>query len=116
METAARQRPAMYSTAVEGGAKVCVRYSISGHIEMTEYLDFVAERAGWLNIAGWAEATSAQSLTVVAAGPEALVGALEMALTLGPLTSLIDEVDATVEEGPVGPAFSVRSSPVSPAC
>jgi acylphosphatase len=97
-----------YSSEVEGGAPVQLRYTISGRIHVPDYLDFVLERAEWLNISGWAAATGEQSVTLVASGPEALVGALEMACTLGPLTALVAEIDATVECAPVAAGFEIR--------
>lgn len=96
-----------YSTDVEGGAPVSRRYAISGRMEVASYLDFVAERARWLDIRGWVSADGAD-VTLVAAGPEALVGALEMACTLGPLDALVETIDAVDEAGPVGNGFQVR--------
>jgi acylphosphatase len=97
-----------YSSEVEGGAPVQVRYTISGRLDVLDYLDFILERAGWLDISGWAAATDERSVTLVASGPEALVGALEMACTLGPLNALVDEIDATAESAPVAAGFEIR--------
>lgn len=97
-----------YSTDVEGGAPVSRRYAISGRMEVASYLEFVAERARWLDIRGWVSADGAQAVTLVAAGPEALVGALEMACTLGPLDALVETMDAVDEAGPVGNGFQIR--------
>lgn len=96
-----------YSTAVEGGAPVRVRYRIAGRIEPRTYLAFVADRARWLAIDGWASAAEGQA-TVVASGPEALVGALEMACTLGPLDALVDEIEADDEPAAVERGFELR--------
>lgn len=97
-----------YSSEVEGGAPVRVRYTISGRMYVPDYLDFVRERAGWLDISGWAAATGEHSVTLVVAGPEALVGALEMACTLGPLNALVDVIDVAVEHAPVATGFEIR--------
>jgi acylphosphatase len=97
-----------YSSEVEGGAPVRVRYAISGRMNVPSYLDFVVERAKWLGIDGWVAANDDQTVTVIASGPEALVGALEMACTLGPLDALIDEVRPAGEPGPVPAGFSIR--------
>ena len=94
-----------YSTDVEGGRPVCRRLAIAGRLPLPDYLDFAAERANWLSLDGWATA-DADGVTVVAAGPEALVGALEMALTLGPLTALVETI-ATQSE-PRRPASGFR--------
>lgn len=94
-----------YSSDVEGGAPVRMRFAISGRMEVEGYLDFVAERARWLGLSGRAERSGAQSVSVLAAGPEALVGALEMACLLGPLDALVESLvpassDEPVPEGP----------------
>jgi acylphosphatase len=99
--------PATYSTDIEGGRPVRMHYAISGRMRVPSYLAFVAERATWLGLAGWAQAAGRDAVTVVAAGPEALVGALEMACTLGPLDALIDRIDARAEPLPVAPGFRV---------
>jgi acylphosphatase len=97
-----------YSTAVEGGAPVRVRYAISGRLDVSSYLDFVAERAGWLGISGWVAANDDNSVTLLAAGPEAMVGALEMACTLGPDNALVEDIIATDAPGPAVTGFEVR--------
>ena len=104
-----------YASDIEGGAPVRTRYEISGRINVPDYLDFVAERAAWLNIGGWAAASSEHSVTLVASGPEALVGAFEMACTLGPLNALVETIEATAETPSPAAGFVVRSSPESPA-
>lgn len=96
-----------YSSDVEGGRPVRVRYEIGGRLDVPAYLAFVAERAGWLDIAGWA-AAEGDGVTLVAAGPEALVGALEMACTLGPLDALVTHIAGTATNEPVGAGFHLR--------
>ncbi len=71
------------------GRSACAT-QIAGQLDVPSYLAFIAERAHWLDISGWAMATN-EGVTLVAAGPEALVGALEMACTLGPLDALVDQ-------------------------
>lgn len=95
-----------YSTAVEGGAPVQVRYAITGRIDPQTYLPFVLNRAKWLAINGWASAGDGVA-TIVAAGPEALVGALEMACTLGPWDALVETIDARDEPGAVETGFRI---------
>jgi acylphosphatase len=97
-----------YSTAVEGGAPVQLRYLIEGRLDGPGYLAFVADRAGWLAIDGWARQRTDGRIEMVAAGPEALVGALEMACTLGPLDALIERIEAVKESGPVSAGFELR--------
>jgi acylphosphatase len=97
-----------YSTAVEGGGPVQLRFTIEGRLEPGSYLTFVADRAGWLDLDGWVRQREDGIVELVAAGPEALVGALEMACTLGPLDALIARIDAVDEPGDVAAGFEVR--------
>jgi acylphosphatase len=102
------QRKQEYSSDVEGGAPVRVSWSISGRMNVPTYLDFVVERARWLGLDGWVAANDDRTVSLAVAGPEALVGALEMACTLGPLDALIDEVRPEGEPVDVPKGFSVR--------
>ena len=96
-----------YSTAVEGGLPVAVRMQVTGDLG-GRFLDFVANRAEWLSLAGWAECPSDGHATIVAAGPEALVGALEMACMLGPIDAVVHTLDVADESQQVKPGFVVR--------
>ena len=101
-----------YSSDVEGGAPVAVRYAILGRFDRPAYLDFVADRAAWLDIRGWV-AESDDGVTLVAAGPESLVGALEMACTLGPGDALVDSIIGRPTAEPIEAGFRVRASGMS---
>ena len=96
-----------YCSDVEGGAAVMIRMRIAGLFE-ADYLQFVAGRARWLSLSGWAASDARGQAEVVAAGPEALVGALEMACMLGPLDALVDRLETEAIAGPVPTGFSVR--------
>ena len=97
-----------YSTDIEGGRPVQVRYRIAGRLDAPTYLAFVADRARWLDLRGWVQALDATRIELVAAGPEALVGALEKACTLGPLEALVETIEAEEEPGLVPAGFEVR--------
>ena len=97
-----------YSTEIEGGRPVQLRYRIAGRLIPTTYLAFVADRARWLDISGWVRALDDTRIELVAAGPEALVGALEMACTLGPLDALVETIEPVEEGGVIPPGFAVR--------
>lgn len=97
-----------YSTDIEGGRPVRLRYRIAGRLDVPAYLAFVADRARWLDLRGWVQALDHSRVELVAAGPEALVGALEMACTLGPLDALVETIEATAEPGVIPVDFSVR--------
>jgi acylphosphatase len=96
-----------YASDVEGGAPVRVRFAISGRLDVAHYLDFVGERARWLGLCGSAERSGADAVTVLAAGPEALVGALEMACLLGPLDALVESLVPADSDEPVPDGFVV---------
>lgn len=96
-----------YSTAVDGGSPVVVRMKVTGDLG-SRFLEFVANRAQWLSLAGWAECPSDGHATIVAAGPEALVGALEMACMLGPIDAVVHTLDAADESQQIQPGFIVR--------
>ena len=85
-----------------------VRMRIAGSFE-EDYLRFVAGRAQWLSLSGWAASLAPGRAEIVVAGPEALVGALEMACMLGPLDALIDTLDTEAIGGPVAPGFAIRA-------
>ena len=55
-----------------------------------------------------ADHLAARGIELVAAGPEALVGALEMACTLGPLDALIERIEAVEEPGVVSAGVELR--------
>jgi hypothetical protein len=95
-----------YSTELDGHAVVTRTLHVSGQLGDC-YLDFVAGRAAWLSLSGWIEGTSPTSATCVVRGPEALVGALEMACWLGPIDSLIDVVRLEAKSQAVPAGFSV---------
>ena len=97
-----------YSTDIEGGAPVRLRFAIAGRMSVEQYLGFVAERARWFGINGWIAADGQQSVTLVADGPEAMVGALEMACTLGPITAVIDSIERAEEPAAVESGFKIR--------
>ena len=97
-----------YSSDVEGGAPVRVSWAISGRMHMPSFLDFVVERAQWLGLDGWVAANGDDTVSLAAAGPEALVGALEMACTLGPLDALIDEVRPVGAPAAFPQGFAIR--------
>ena len=91
-------------------AQVVQRFELRGDLAPGAFLAFVADRAAWLDIDGWAGASADNVVTVVAAGPEAMVGALEMALMLGPLDALVQEIETYDEPGPVARGFFLNAN------
>lgn len=88
-------------------AQVAQRFILRGALVPNAFLNFVADRAAWLDIDGWAEASADDEVTVVAAGPEAMVGALEMALMLGLLDALVRDFETFDEPGVVAQGFVI---------
>jgi acylphosphatase len=99
-----------YATDADGQSPVVVRMKVTGDLGRN-FLDFVANRASWLSLSGWAESPSHDHAVVVAAGPEALVGALEMACLLGPIDALVHGLELEDETQPVPLGFGIRRSP-----
>ena len=96
-----------YATDVDGQSPVVVRMKVTGELGR-DFLEFVANRASWLSLSGWAERPSDDHAVVVAAGPEALVGALEMACLLGPIDALVHGLELEDETQPVPQGFGIR--------
>jgi len=82
------------------------RFHIRGILLPKTFLCFAADRAAWLDIDGWAEAADGEAI-VVAAGPEAMVGAFEMALMLGPLDALVQDFETFDESAAVPQGFVI---------
>lgn len=97
-----------YSSDVEGGAPVRVAWTISGRMDVPSYLNFVVERASWLGLNGWVAANDDETVSVAVAGPEALVGGLEMACTLGPIDALIENVRLVGQPAGIASGFTIR--------
>ena len=97
-----------YSTDAAGSRPVTLRYRYAGTMTVADFLEFTAERARWLDVSGWVAASGDNAVTMVAAGPEAMVGALEMACTLGPLNAVITDIEVHDEDGPVAAGFAIR--------
>ena len=83
------------------------RFTVHGDFVAESFLELIADRARWLDLDGWARAAGSHELVVVATGPEAMVGALEMALMLGPLDALVQDVQAREEIEPIASGFAV---------
>jgi acylphosphatase len=108
MAIAARPELNSYSTENTGGALATVRMNIAGRFDAS-YADFIGERAVWLSLSGWVSNIAPGRAEVIAAGPEVLVGALEMACMLGPLDALIETLEIEAVDRQVPPGFAVRA-------
>jgi acylphosphatase len=99
--------PSQHFANLDDGQTVVLRMKVRGQLRQS-YLGFVAERARWLSLSGWAESTEQGQAEIVAAGPDALVGALEMACVLGPLDAIVDTLVCEEESQPVPAGFVIR--------
>ncbi|MEO6013125.1 MAG: hypothetical protein ABIQ30_06020 [Devosia sp.] len=97
-----------YSTDEYAAQATFVRMRISGHLG-ADYAEFVAGRAAWLSVSGWIANVAPGQAEVVAAGPDVLVGALEMACMLGPSDALVETIEIEMVHGPVPVGFVVRT-------
>ena len=88
---------------------VGVHVTVEGVVQGVGLRPCVWRLANELGLAGWVKGDADQGVTLVAAGPEAMVGALEMACTLGPLNALIDNVESSPARWPERPGFELRS-------
>ena len=87
------------------------RISIRGRGLDAAFLDFAAERARRFSLDGWAALPRAGEMTIVAAGPLALIDMLEVACMLGPIGALVEAVEREEEreDGAVGAGFRIVS-------
>ncbi len=105
-----------HATDRPGGSLITQEMVLSGQIGAPDFLQFIAERADWLSISGWAMRETPTRVVILAHGPEAMVGALEMAVMLGPLNVLVEEVAVREVGDPVRPGtFELRNNPEFPA-
>lgn len=85
-----------------------IRMQIRGRLGK-DYVQFVAGRAAWLSLSGWAVDVAPGQAEVLAAGPDVLLGCLEMACMLGPSDALVETVELEPVFDPVPEGFEVRS-------
>jgi len=72
---------------------VAADFTFKGRLEQNSFVEFARHRARRLDIALDLGAISHESAQMSVAGPEDLVDAFEMALSLGPYDCIIYEID-----------------------
>lgn len=94
-----------------GGAPCAVELCFRGRLG-EPFLAFVVKRANRLSLKGWTEETGPGVVTVAAEGPKALIDALEIACSLGPIDSDVESWSRRPAAGGINtPAFSRRDAP-----
>ena len=77
----------------EDGRHCVARLTIRGRALDASFLDFVADRARRFSLDGWTARPRAGEISILAAGPNALIDMLEVACMLGPVQALVDEIE-----------------------
>ena len=72
---------------------ISVHLCIEGAVGVDSYLDWIVERAKRLSLRGDVRQVSAHRVDVNVCGPEPLVDAMELAVSLGPAEILVDRIE-----------------------
>lgn len=67
---------------------------LDGQLRSPNFIDWICHRAELLNLTGWVTAESTTAISIVVAGPPALIEAMEMACSLGPMDVQVDRIVA----------------------
>jgi acylphosphatase len=73
--------------------EISVYLCIEGTVAADSYLDWIVERANRLSLRGDVRRISAKRIDVNVRGPEPLVDAMELAVSLGPAEILVDRIE-----------------------
>jgi acylphosphatase len=65
---------------------------LEGRLASTSFVDWICHRARLLDLSGWVQTDGPGALTIVVSGPQALIDAMEMACSLGPMDVQVDRV------------------------
>ena len=66
---------------------------IEGDLGAEGLADWICARARLLDLSGWVARPGPGRVSVVVSGPEPLVGAMEMACSLGPVDVMVDRIE-----------------------
>ncbi|MBX2880409.1 MAG: acylphosphatase [Granulosicoccus sp.] len=75
---------------------VTVSMLITGHFPEQIFTDWIAHRAGLLDLAGWVKTTAPDKIELQVTGHKVMVEALETACCLGPMDVDIESVESQV--------------------
>jgi hypothetical protein len=79
---------------------ITVTFDFTGHLPPASFAEFAAHRAARLSIPHLVLEQTLDRAIIRVQGPEVLVDAFEMALSLGPADCLVRDVRRTSNEGP----------------
>ena len=76
-------------------AVIATRFHLEGQLASPGFADWVCDRAARLDLTGWVRSDGPSAMTIVVAGPPALVDAMEMACSLGPMDVLVERIESS---------------------
>lgn len=68
-------------------------FQLRGQLSGAGFTDWICHRARLLDLRGWVRSEGPEAVTIMVAGPEALVDAMEMACSLGPINVWVDRIE-----------------------
>lgn len=66
---------------------------LEGHFRSVGFLDWICHRAHLLDLRGWVTAQGPARISIVVEGPQALIDAMEMACSLGPVDVQVARIE-----------------------
>lgn len=78
-------------------AVIATLFHLEGQLAAPGFADWVRDRAVRLDLTGWVRSDGPSAMTIVVAGPPALVDALEMACSLGPMDVLVERIERSAQ-------------------
>jgi acylphosphatase len=72
---------------------IATELRLEGDLGAASFADWICHRARLLDLSGWVASEADGAVSIVVAGPDALVDAMEMACSLGPREVLVDRIE-----------------------
>lgn len=69
-------------------------FDLEGQLGSGDFLDWICHRARLLDLSGWVTRRDEGRVWIVVTGPLALIDAMEMACSLGPVDVLVDRIES----------------------
>ncbi len=71
-----------------------IEITLEGDFQSDSFPDWICHRARLLDLRGWVSQQDETRMTILVAGPDSLIGAMEMACSLGPVDIEVDRIDS----------------------
>lgn len=71
---------------------------LSGQLASGEFVPWIDHRARLLDLKGWVRREGPNAVTIVVAGPQPLVDAMEMACSLGPVSVDVKRIETSARD------------------